>query len=153
MAATDIELPQNDAVVVPDVGHRCDHAADCLVVVVRVGDLRSEMAVQPDEVQRRLIEYPPYRAGCLATRQGEPELLIEYPGRQCAVTMDVDIRNHAYQNPLAAAHMPGKECDFSRGIHHNPPDSDHRSVQQFVGRFRVAVHDDPGRIDPAGQRD
>src|SRR3984893_2740934 len=131
MAATDIEFPENDAVVVPAVGHRSDHAADCVVVVARVGDLRSEMAVQPDEVQRRLIEYPPYSAGCLATRQGEPELLIDHAGRQCAVTMDADIRNHAYQNLLAAAHTPGEECNFGRRIHHNPPDSDRCSVQQF----------------------
>src|ERR1700683_3973183 len=100
MAATDIELPQNDAVVVTDVGHRSDHAPDGVVVVARVGYLRSEMAVQPDEVQRRLIQHPPHRAGCLTTRQGEPELLVDHTGRQCAVTMDVDIRNHAYQDSL-----------------------------------------------------
>ena len=39
------------------------------------------------------------------------------------------------------------------GIQHDAPDPDPHRVAQLVGGFRVAVHDDAGRVHPAGQRD
>ena len=51
MAATDIQLGQDDAVPGADVGHGGDHPANRFAVERSIGDLRAEMTVQPDQVE------------------------------------------------------------------------------------------------------
>ena len=70
-----------------------------------------------------------------------------------AVAVDVDVGGHPDEHPLALARQAREVGDLDVGIQHDAPDPDAGRVAQLVGRFRVAVHDDAGRVDPAGQGD
>ena len=54
----------------PDVGHRGDHPADGLAVQRRVGDLRSDVTVQPDQLQKWLVHNPFHRFGGVTVCRG-----------------------------------------------------------------------------------
>ena len=79
MAAADVQFGQDDAVRGADVGHDGDHPVDRLAVERRVGDLRADMAVQPDQVEDRVRQHPLHRVGGVVPGEREPELLVAEP--------------------------------------------------------------------------
>ena len=151
MSATDIELSQDHAVPAADVGHRRDHPVDDFVVEGGVGDLRSDMAMQSDQVQQRLAEHAFYGFRGMPTGQREAELLIRHPGGHGGMPVDVDIGGDAEQDLLRPACLARQVGDFHQRVHHHPTDADRRRVTQLVERFRVTVQHDSGRVEPAGE--
>ena len=109
--------------------------------------------MQADRIQPRLIQRTLDRAGRLAAGQGEAELLVEHPGADRLVPVNVDIGNYPDQHALATSHPGGQQRDLARRVDHDAPYSGGYRVVEFTGGFRVAVQDDPCRCHFAGQGD
>ena len=107
------------------------------------------MAVQPDQVEDRVRQHPLHRVGGVVPGQREPELLVADTGGDRAVAVDVDVGGHADEHPLALARQAGEVGDLDAGVQHDAPDPNPGRLAQLVGRFRIAVHDDAGRVHPA----
>jgi hypothetical protein len=67
------------------------------------------------------------------------------------MSMDVDVGCYPDEHRLATARQAREVGDFDAGIQHDPPDPNSHGVAQLVGGFRVAVHDDAGRVNSTGQ--
>ena len=153
VAAADVQLGEDDAVLGADVGHGGDHPVDGFAVQGGVSDLRADVAVQPDQIQDRMRQHALYRVGSVALGEGESEFLVADAGGDRAVPVDVDVRGHPNEHPLALARQAREIGDLDGRIQHDAADADPRRVAQLVGGFRVAMHDDAVRFHPAGQRD
>ena len=151
MAATDIQLGQDDAVPGTDVGHGGDHPANRLAVERGIGDLRADMTVQPDQVEAGVRQHARHRVRGVPTVEGEPELLVADPGGDGAVAVDVDVGGDPDQHPLPSLRQTGEVGDLAARIQHDAPDPDAHRGAQLVLRLRVAVHDDAGLFHAAGQ--
>ena len=112
MAAADVEFGQNDAVPGADVGHGGDHPANRLAVQRRIGHLRADMAVQPDQVEDGMRQHPAYRVGGVSLREGEAELLVADTGGDRGVSVDVDVRGHPDEHRLPPAGQTRDVCDL-----------------------------------------
>ena len=151
VSATDIELSQDHAVRGANVGHRRDHPVDDFVVQGGVGDLRPDMAMQPDQVQQWLAEHAFHGLRGMPTGQREAELLISDPGGHCGVSVNVDIGGDADQALVAAGvpRTPGRRFPSV-----SPPPSDRRrpplrhAARRAISRCRAA-RSGPGRRPPA----
>jgi hypothetical protein len=153
VATADVQLGEDDAVLGADVGHGGDHPMYGLAVQCRVGDLRADVAVQPDQVEDRVRQHALYRVGGVVLGEGEPELLVADAGGNRAVSVDVDVRGHPDEHRLALTGQSRQVGDLDAGIQHDAPNPDTDRVAELLGRFRVAVHDDAGGLHAAGQGD
>ncbi len=152
MAATDVEFGEDHAVPGADVGHRGDHPANRFAVEPGVGDLRTDMTVQADQVEVGVGEHPGNRLGGPPGVECEPELLVADPGGDGAVPVNVDVGRDPDEHPLPLGRQTGEIGDLDARIDHDAADPDaHRGAQLVVG-LRVAVHDDPDRLHSCGQR-
>jgi len=84
--------------------------------------------------------------------QRESELLVVDAGRHRGMAVDVDVRCHPDQYSLRPAYFAGQVRDLHQRVDDNPADTHRGGIVEFVERFGVAVHDDSGRIDAAGER-
>ena len=125
-AAAEAELGQLDAVVRADLRVQADDAARGHLERRGVEDLRADVGVQPDELERRLGEHPLDRAGRLATGQGEPELLVLVGGRDVLVRVrldaDLDADHHRRADAAIGGEL-GEPADLVEGVDDDPADA------------------------------
>ena len=126
MSAADVEFVQDHAVPGPDVGHGGDHPADGLAVQGRVGDLRSDVTVQPDQIQKWLVQNPFHRVGGVTAGEGEAELLVVDARRHRGMAVDVDVGCHPDQYPLRPSHLAGQIGDLHQRVDDHTADADRR---------------------------
>ncbi len=102
-------------------------------------------------------QHPPHRIGGMVLGQGKAEFVVAAAGRDRAVSVAVwpgwGVRVDADQHRLTFSCAAGQIGDFDAGVQHDPPDPDPDRVLQLVGRFRVAVHDDSGRVHAGSHGD
>ena len=79
MAATQVQLGEDDAVVAPDLRHLPDHAVHGGGEVGGVGDLRPEMAMEADEFEVRLPQDESRGVAGLAVDDGKPNFWSATP--------------------------------------------------------------------------
>ncbi len=109
--------------------------------------------MQPDKVQKWLVQNAFGNVGGAIVGQREAELLIVDPRRHRRMAADVDVGGDPDQHLLRPAHLAGQEGDLHRRIDDDAADSDGGRVAQLVDRLGVAVHDDSRRVEASGQRD
>ena len=152
MSAADVEFVQDHAVRGSDVGHGGDHPADGLAVQRRIGDLRSDVTVQSDQLEKWLVQNPFHCVGGVTAGEGEAELLVVDAGRHRGVAVDVDVGCHPDQHPLRPSHFAGQVGDLHERVDDDAADAHRGGVVELVERLGVAVHDDPRRIDASRER-
>ena len=111
------------------------------------------MAVQSDQLERRLVQDALCGRDGATVGQREAELLVVDARRHRRVSADVDARRHADQHPLRATRHARQVGDLHRRINDDTSDAGRRGFVQFVDRFGVAVQHDSGRVHAACQRD
>lgn len=152
VSAADVQLRQGDAVLVADPGHQPDHAAHGGDVRLHGGDLRADVAVQADQFEVRLVEYPGDGVLRGAVRDRQAELLVLGTGTDLGVPAGRDAGHHPHHDLLAGTggRDRGQPGDLRGAVHDDAADSEAQRGAQVLGALRVAVHHDPLRREPGG---
>ena len=119
---------------------------------VGIGDLRSDVTVQSDQLQKRLVQNTFHRLGGVTACEGEAELLVVDPGRHRGMAVDVDVGCHSDQHSLRPLHFAGQVCDLHQRVDDDAADAHLGGVVELVEGLGVAVHDDSRRIDASRER-
>jgi hypothetical protein len=80
--ATDVQFGQYHPMPRADLGHQWDHLADGVAVERRVGHLRTDMALQTDQLEQRMSQYPLDRTGGVPVLRRGAELLVRHPNAE-----------------------------------------------------------------------
>ena len=129
LAAAEVELGQLDAVLVADRGEQPDHPVRGELEAVDVEDVRADVAVQPDQLERRQREHPADRLGRRAAGQREAELLVLLAGLDVLVGVRLDAGRHPDVDPLAHAGAlgdGGQPLELVEGVDDDAADADAR---------------------------
>jgi hypothetical protein len=121
-----------------------------LLVARDVPDLRTDVAVQADEFQRRLLDHAQDRLQGGAGREREAELLVLDAGRDLGVRVGVDAGRHPDHDLLAVRRQRAQLRDLVERVDDDPGDPVLQRGFQVLGGLHVAVHDDPLRREARG---
>ena len=106
-----------------DVGHQWDHLANGFAVERSVGHLRTDIAVQTDQVEQRLIQYPLDRASGIPVDERH-------------------VRRDSHLNGLGLADTSSQKSDLRGAVHDDSSDPDVCGPAQLAGSCGVAMHHD-----------
>ena len=95
---------------------------------VGIGDLRSDVTVQSDQLQKWLVQNTFHRFGGVAAGECEAELLVVDPGRHRGMAVDVDVGGDPDQHPLRPAHFAGEVGDLHERVDDDAADADRGGV-------------------------
>ena len=130
--------------LVADPGHQADHASYGDDVRLDGGDLRADVAVQADEFEVRLVEYPGdgVLRGAVGDRQAE--LLVVGAGADLGVSAGGDAGHDAHHDLLAGVGGGdrGEPGDLGGAVDDDASDAEPDGGAQVFGALGVAVHHD-----------
>ena len=150
-AAAEVELAQADPGSEP-AGVQAQHALGGDLEARRVEDLRADVGVQPDQVERRLGGDRPHRPRGLALGDREAELLVLVRGGDVLVRVRLDAGGHPQQHRLHDAAARGdrsQPLDLDVGVDDDPADTDLDRALELGDALVVAVEADPAGSKPA----
>src|ERR1700761_3483644 len=127
---------------------------DRQLVGLELEDLRADVGVQPDQVQLLGGEDAldrPRRPGRVAGP--EAELRVELAGGDVVVGRGLDPRGDPDQHLHRLVEEALAALDLVEGVEDQVADSGPRRHQDLLVGLVVAVHVDPGRVEPRGERD
>ncbi len=81
------------------------------------------MAVQPDQLQKWLVQNAFHGLGGMTACKGEAELLVVDTGRHRGVAVDVDVWCHPDQHALRPADFASQVGDFHQRVDDHPADA------------------------------
>ena len=123
----------NHPVTGTDLGHQWDHLSDGFAVERSVGHLRTDIAVQTDQVEQRLIQCPLDRVGGM-------------PVDERHVRRDADLYG------LRLTHTGSQKSDLCGAVHDDSSDPGVGRLAQLAGSCGLAMHDDLVRIHARDER-
>ena len=154
-AAAEIQVRRLDAELVRHPDQQARRAVRGHLEAGRVEDLRADVRVHADQVQRAVAEHPAYRLERVPGRQRETELLVLVRGRDelVGVRLHADGRPDQHRLPHAALlRQPRQPGDLHERVQHHPADAGVQRPLQLGDRLVVAVQGDPVRRYAGAQR-
>ena len=134
---------------------QADDTVRCDLEAGDIEDLRTDMAVQPDETQVVGGEYPPHRCHRRAAGHREPELLVLVRGGDELVGVRLDADGETNQDVLDDARLTRdgvESIDFGHRVQNDLADPGFDRGLQLRHGFVVAVKGDPLRREVGMQR-
>ena len=139
-----------------EVGMQAEGTPGRDLEAIGVEDLRSDVGVDPDQVQRRMVRTGGERRRRVAAGDGEAELLIFVGGRDVLVGVRLDPGGGSHHDPCPDPPLGGQGAepvDLGEGVDDDPADPGVERLGQLGDALVVAVQTRPGpcRSPPAAQ--
>ena len=132
------------------------HAMSCDLEAGGVEDLRPDVAVQPDELEMRVLSDQPCGPGSHSPCQGQPELLVLMGRGDELVRVRLDADRDSDQRLGGDAQFDGQgsqPLDLGERVDDDAPDPDLQCPAQLGFALVVSVEQHARRIDTCPQRD